>query len=49
MVLRYTEEELALAAIFEPYIENGKLQENAPQEVIEALERYDALIEESYR
>ena len=44
MVLRYTEEELALAAIFEPYIENGK-----PQEVIEALERYDALIEESYR
>jgi len=49
MVLRYTEEELALAAIFEPYIENGKLRENAPQEVIEALERYDALIEESYR
>lgn len=49
MVLRYTEEELSLAAIFEPYIENGKLRENAPQEVIEALERYDALFEESYR
>jgi len=32
MVLRYTEEELALAAIFEPYLEAGKLQENAPQD-----------------
>ena len=31
MVLRYTEEELALAAIFEPYLEKGKLRENAPQ------------------
>ena len=49
MVLRYTEEELSLAAIFEPYLVAGKLRENAPQEVIEALERYDALFEESYR
>ena len=49
MLIRYTEEELKLAAIFEPYLEDGKLRENSPQEVIEALERYDALFEESYR
>ena len=49
MLIRHTEEELKLAAVFEPYLVAGKLQENAPQEVKEALERYDALIEESYR
>ena len=49
MLIRHTEEELKLAAVFEPYLVAGKLQENAPQEVQEALERYDALFEESYR
>ena len=49
MVLRYTEEELALAAIFEPYLEAGKLREDAPQRAKDALERYIAIFEENYR
>lgn len=49
MVLRYTEEELALAAIFEPYLEAGKLREDAPQREKDALERYNAIFEENYR
>ena len=32
MLIRHTEEELKLAAVFEPYLVAGKLQENAPQD-----------------
>ena len=49
MVLRYTEEELALAAVFEPYLEAGKLQENAPQVAKDALRRYFEMIKEHRR
>lgn len=49
MVIRYTEEELKLEAIFKPYLEKGRLREDAPQAAKEALERYDAIFEESYR
>ena len=49
MVLRYTEEELALAAIFEPYLEKGKLRENAPQAAKDALKRYLEMIKEHCR
>ena len=49
MLIRHTEEELKLAAVFEPYLEDGKLRKNAPKAAIKALERYDALFEESYK
>jgi len=31
MLIRHTEEELKLAAVFEPYLEKGRLREGAPQ------------------
>ena len=31
MIIRRTEEELKLEAIFEPYLEKGRLREDAPQ------------------
>ena len=49
MLIRHTEEELKLAAIFEPYLEDGKLREDAPQRAKDALERYNAIFEENYR
>ena len=48
MLLRRTEEELKLEAIFEPYLEKGRLREDAPQAAKEALERYNAIFEENY-
>lgn len=38
MIIRRTEEELKLEAIFEPYLEKGRLREDAPQAAKEALE-----------
>lgn len=49
MIIRRTEEELKLEAIFEPYLEEGRLREDAPQAAKEALERYNAIFEENYR
>ena len=49
MLIRHTEEQLKLEAIFEPYLEKGRLREDAPQEAKEALERYFAIFEENYR
>ena len=49
MLLRRTEEELKLEAIFLPYLEKGRLREDAPQEAKDALERYNAIFEENYR
>ena len=49
MVLRYTEEELALAAVFEPYLEKGKLREDAPQVAKDALARYFEMIKDHRR
>lgn len=46
MIIRRTEEELKLEAIFEPYLEKGRLREDAPQAAKEALERYNAIFEE---
>ena len=48
MVIRYTEEQLKLEAIFKPYLEKGRLREDAPQAAKEALERYNAIFEENY-
>lgn len=49
MLIRHTEEELKLAAVFEPYLEAGKLQENAPQAAKDALKRYLEMIKEHRR
>ena len=49
MRIRHTEEELKLAAVFEPYLEAGKLQENAPQVAKDALRRYFEMIKEHRR
>lgn len=49
MIIRRTKEELKLEAIFEPYLEEGRLREDAPQAAKEALERYNAIFEENYR
>ena len=49
MLIRHIEEELALAAIFEPYLEAGKLRENAPQAAKDALKRYLEMIKEHRR
>lgn len=49
MLLRRTEEELKLEAIFLPYLEKGRLREDAPQAAKDALERYFAIFEENYR
>lgn len=49
MRIRHTEEELKLAAVFEPYLEAGKLQENAPQAAKDALRRYFEMIKEHRR
>lgn len=49
MVIRYTEEELKLAAIFEPYLEKGRLREDAPQEATDALKQYMEMIKEHRR
>ena len=49
MIIRRTEEELKLEAIFLPYLEKGRLREDVPQEAKEALERYNAIFEENYR
>lgn len=49
MIIRRTEEEIKLEAIFEPYLEAGKLREDAPQRAKDALERYNAIFEENYR
>lgn len=49
MIIRRTEEEIKLEAIFEPYLEAGKLQENAPQVAKDALRRYFEMIKEHRR
>ena len=49
MLIRCTEEGLRLEAIFEPYLEKGRLREDAPQRAKDALKRYDEIFEESYR
>lgn len=49
MVLRKTEEEISLENIFMPYLEKGRLREDAPQRAKDALERYNAIFEENYR
>lgn len=49
MLIRHTEEELKLAAIFEPYLEDGKLREDAPQRAKDALELYMEMIKEHRR
>lgn len=49
MLIRHTEEELKLAAVFEPYLVAGKLQENAPQAAKDALRRYFEMIKEHRR
>ena len=49
MIIRRTEEEIKLEAIFEPYLEAGKLQENAPQAAKDALRRYFEMIKEHRR
>lgn len=49
MHIRHTEEELKLAAVFEPYLEKGKLREDAPQVAKDALARYFEMIKEHYR
>nr|DAR67172.1 MAG TPA: hypothetical protein [Caudoviricetes sp.]DAS96374.1 MAG TPA: hypothetical protein [Caudoviricetes sp.] len=49
MVLRKTDEEIRLENIFMPYLEKGRLREDAPQRAKDALERYNAIFEENYR
>ena len=49
MLIRHTEEELKLAAVFEPYLEKGKLREDAPQVAKDALARYLEMIKEHCR
>ena len=49
MIIRRTEAHLKLDAIFAPYLEKGRLREDAPQAAKEALERYFAIFEENYR
>lgn len=49
MLIRHTEEELKLAAIFEPYLEKGRLREDAPQEATDALKQYMEMIKEHRR
>ena len=49
MLIRHTEEELKLASVFEPYLEKGRLREDAPQEAADALKQYMEMIKEHRR
>ena len=49
MVLIYPDEIKELQKIYEPYMVGAKLKDDAPQEAVEAVEKFKQWVYEQYR